>query len=139
MKQLGSGSGVKEENYEVEIVDGEVFGEKALWRAVITQALMDAGSLSSKREMKYHKAQAISWLSGTSPDFKQVCEMADMDYEYVREKAKQAIARGCSWRNSVKKPTRGKKVKCDKIYVGCDKDFKNKEVKSSNLAELVCL
>ena len=100
---------------------------------------MDAGSLSSKREMKYHKAQAISWLSGVSPDFKQVCEMADMDYNYVREKSREAIARGCKWRKNVKKPTRGKKTKCEKIYVGRDEPLENREVKSSDLAELVCL
>jgi len=78
-----------------------VRGERALWRAVITQALMDAGSNSAKKEMKYDKAQAIAWLASGSKDFHQVCTLADMDPEYVRQKSKEAIKRGCSWRNKV--------------------------------------
>ncbi len=74
--------------------------EVALWRAVITQALMDAGSASQKREMKYDRAQAIAWLSGTSADFHIVCSMADMEPDYVRRKAKEAIERGCVWRQA---------------------------------------
>lgn len=81
------------------------YHERSMWRAVITQALMDAGSKSKKQEMRYDRAQAISWLSGTSPDFYAVCAMADLDPEYVKLKATQAIKQGCKWREeSVKKP-----------------------------------
>jgi hypothetical protein len=73
-------------------------GEKSLWRAVITQALMDAGSNSTKREMRLIQAQAISWLSGMSPDFKEVCDLADYSPEHVRKKAREAIDRNCEWR-----------------------------------------
>lgn len=70
----------------------------SLWKAVITQALMDAGSNSKKPEFKKEKARAISWPSGDSDDFYQVCVMADMDPEYVKSKAKEAIKGGCKWR-----------------------------------------
>ncbi|MCP5362189.1 MAG: hypothetical protein H6908_06125 [Hyphomicrobiales bacterium] len=73
-------------------------GEQALWRAVITQALMDAGSDSSKPEMKYDRAQAVAWLAGTTKDFHTVCAYAGLDAVYVREKAREAIRRGCVWR-----------------------------------------
>jgi len=75
-------------------------GEVALWKAVITQALMDAGSNSNKRQMKYDRAQAIAWLSGATQDFITVCSLADLSPEYVREKSKKAIKRGCVWRKN---------------------------------------
>jgi len=73
-------------------------GFKALWRAVITQALMDAGSNSAKGEFKKEKARAISWLHSDSEDFKEVCSLADLDPTYVRRKAKEALKNGCKWR-----------------------------------------
>ena len=78
-------------------------GEKAMWRGVITQALMDAGSNSKKPQMKYNRAQAIAWLSSMGEDFITVCSLADMDPIYVRRKAKEAIARGCIWKNVTEK------------------------------------
>ena len=88
-------------------------GEEALWRAVITQALMDAGSHSTKREMRFVKAQAIAWLAGTSQDFHDVCALAGLPADYVRGKAREAIAKNCAWRqhniNSYQKPKAIKK------------------------------
>lgn len=73
-------------------------GYRGLWSAVITQALMDAGSNSKKPEMKSAKAKAISWLNGDSEDFTEVCIMAGFEPDYVRKKAREAIANGCKWR-----------------------------------------
>lgn len=73
-------------------------GYRGLWSAVITQALMDAGSNSKKPEMKSIKAKAISWLIGDSEDFEEVCIMAGFEPEYVHKKAREAIANGCKWR-----------------------------------------
>lgn len=75
--------------------------ERALWAAVITQALMDAGSESRKPEARHEKAKAIRWLLGNSEDFVTVCQNADLDPQYVREKAKMAIERGCVWRRGM--------------------------------------
>jgi hypothetical protein len=80
--------------------EAEISGEVALWRAVITQALMDAGSNSNKSEARSARAHAISWLGGDSDDFNEVCELANLTPEYVRKKAKEAISRGCKWRQS---------------------------------------
>lgn len=75
-----------------------VKGEMALWSAVITQALMDAGSESKKPEAKKEKAKAIRWLLGSSVDFQIVCLNAGLDPSYVQQKALEAIGRNCSWR-----------------------------------------
>jgi hypothetical protein len=48
--------------------------------------------------MRSIKAKAISWLNGDSEDFEEVCIMAGFEPEYVRKKAREAIANGCKWR-----------------------------------------
>jgi hypothetical protein len=72
--------------------------EQAMWRAVITQALMDASSQSAKSEALYEKSQALCWLTGYSEDFKTVCDYAGLSPAYVRRSAIAALKRGCKWR-----------------------------------------
>ncbi len=79
-------------------LDCSVMGEQALWRAVIMQALTDAGSQSKKMEAKFHRAQAIAWFSKRNPDFQLVCALAGMEMEYVFERAHAAIRKDCKWR-----------------------------------------
>lgn len=98
-----------------ELINYMVKGEVALWRAVITQALMDAGSNSNKRSARIEKAQAISWLSGASKDFAIVCSMAEYEPSYVKQKAKEAIKRGCVWKKSEKKKVAAKKSGIKKL------------------------
>lgn len=78
-----------------------VKGEMALWTAVITQALMDAGSESRKPEARHEKAKAIRWLLGNSEDFNIVCQNAGLDPQDIRHKAMRAIERGCVWRQGM--------------------------------------
>jgi hypothetical protein len=78
-------------------------GEQALWRAVITQALMDAASQSAKMEAKYYKSQALCWLTGFSDDFYTVCDFAGLPADYVRYKSVNALARNCRWRADTRK------------------------------------
>ena len=73
-------------------------GEQSLWRAVITQALMDASSKSKKMEMKYEKSQALCWITGYGEDFKTVCDFAGYAPDYIRENSIEAIKRDCKWR-----------------------------------------
>ncbi len=65
--------------------------ETALWVAVITQAMMDALNRSRHPEHLYHKRAAIEWLTGNSQDFFLVCQLADMNPDCVRRKAKRAM------------------------------------------------
>lgn len=71
---------------------------RALWRAVITQALQDAGNNFKNPEFKSIKAKAIAWLHSDSDDFMEVCLMAGYDPKYVKKRAKEAIKRNCKWR-----------------------------------------
>ncbi len=84
----------------------DVNGEEALWRAVITQALMDASSESRKKTDRCHKARAIAWLAGRSKDFADVCSMAGFDRDFVIANARLALKRNCYWR---KPPSLNKK------------------------------
>ena len=72
--------------------------EPGLWRAVITQALMDAATQSSKSQARRARYDALHWLLSNDSDFETVCDNAGMDPDYVRCKARQALARGCTWR-----------------------------------------
>ncbi|MFN5351136.1 MAG: hypothetical protein ACK5BE_00765 [Alphaproteobacteria bacterium] len=80
--------------------------ETALWRAVITQALMDAGSSSKKQEMNYSRYHAKSWLQGDSKDFELVCDLAGLNPYYVSKNSKKAIAKKCTWRKTKKEKAR---------------------------------
>lgn len=72
--------------------------EPGLWRAVITQALMDAASRSRKSEARRSREDAIRWLMSDTRDFETVCDNAGLDPDYVRGRAIAALGRGCEWR-----------------------------------------
>lgn len=92
--------------HNIEIEDKEYENERrkfqALWRSVITQALIDAASNSKKKIDKLNKIRAIEWLTNYSDDFLEVCIMANMDPSYVMRKGKEAMQRGCKWRNDTR-------------------------------------
>lgn len=104
LETVGERNYAGEDNYIIQQVYPEGGGgEIALWRAVITQALMDAGSHSAKPDHRRDRREAIAWLSGGSEDFCEVCMLADKDPEDVRKKAREAIGRNCTWRNNPRK------------------------------------
>lgn len=72
--------------------------EPGLWRAVITQALMDAASQSRKSEAKRLRSDALNWLLSDTDDFTAVCDNAGLDPDYVRSRARTALTRNCQWR-----------------------------------------
>ena len=72
--------------------------EPSLWRAVITQALMDAASQSRKPEAKRLRNDAMKWLLTNSADFVEVCDHAGLDPDYVRSRTILALTRGFEWR-----------------------------------------
>lgn len=87
------------------------FGERSLWRAVITQALMDAGIVPKNKYDRHDQARAIAWLSGKSEDFLYVCMLADLDPSDVRKKSKKAISNGCVWKKDRRLKRRLKNLK----------------------------
>ncbi len=72
--------------------------EPGLWRAVITQALMDAASHSRKSDARRTRDEALKWLLSNTSDFEAVCDNAGFDPSYIRRRAKEALQRGCEWR-----------------------------------------
>jgi hypothetical protein len=111
-------------------------GETALWRAVITQALMDAGNQSKKTEMRYEQSRAVSWLSGLSEDFKTVCVLANLDPVHVRQKSHDAIIRGCTWRKDIRLKERFAKLKSCK---SCKVQTKIEIPQKNKSAEIILL
>lgn len=81
-----------------------VRGEVALWQAVLTQALMDAASGSTKPESLQEKAAALRWLKTHDDDFITVCLNANMEPEYAMKKIEAALARNCRWRAEPERP-----------------------------------
>lgn len=73
-------------------------GEQALWTAVITQALMDAASGSTKTDARKDKSRALTWLEAADLDFQDVCDLAGLDPSYVTHRAQGALERNCRWR-----------------------------------------
>ncbi len=88
--------------------------EQALWRAVITQALMDASSQCKKSSSQRAREEAIIWLQGNTADFREVCENAGFEPDYIRKQAAEALKRGCVWRKDSKEsysdPKKARKI-----------------------------
>jgi len=73
-------------------------GEEAMWRAVIMQALMDACARWGRHDWYVNKLEAIRWLTSGGEDFLDVCERASLDHNFVRVRAKKAMANPGAWR-----------------------------------------
>lgn len=89
-------------------------GEQAMWRGVITQALMDASSNSKKTEAIYFKGEALHWLLEGGQDFSIVCYYAGLEPDYVRRMAKNALERGCCWHCETTEPKRVRKRRAER-------------------------
>jgi hypothetical protein len=63
-----------------------------LWRSVIRQAMADATDrwvigCTKRIDSDTIQRQTRAWLTGLSPDFRQVCALADLDPLAIREAA----------------------------------------------------
>jgi hypothetical protein len=112
-------------------------GETALWVAVITQAMMDALSNCKKSESLYQKHDATCWLTSNSKDFIDVCLSAEMNPDYVRRKAKQALSSPSPWRAEA---GQGKRYQERKKYREKQKlEAKKNKEKEATQAEIIFL
>ena len=57
-----------------------------LWRAVISQAIIDAVSNSRKKKNILYKKRAITWIDAADNNFRDVCDLANLDYDEVRKR-----------------------------------------------------
>lgn len=80
------------DTYETEDPVDEARRAKALWCAVINQALDDACGRSTVGLTRTDIASARIWLTEPNRDFAEACALADMDPERVRQAAIKIIA-----------------------------------------------
>lgn len=71
--------------------------EIVLWRAVLTQAITDArrklADNTMRPEAEVNKAQATEWIRSNCADFRAVCELADVDPDYMHQQLMAEIGR----------------------------------------------
>jgi len=68
--------------------------EQKLFRAILTLALEDVLSNSQGRHESVVKAEAHDWFVNDSEDYKNVCYMAGLDSDWVRERYIKALENG---------------------------------------------
>ncbi len=83
---------------EVADADALVHPERALWRAVILQALTDAACESRKYEARLEREKARRWLLAAGEDFRTVCHHAGFEPSWLHRHVRRALAGGCQWR-----------------------------------------
>lgn len=69
-------------------------GERAMWAAVIEQAVRDASKLSwvaPANERVLVRNSAARWLKEAGPDFREVCDMAGIDPDAVQARYANGI------------------------------------------------
>jgi hypothetical protein len=65
--------------------------EVSLYKAIITQAIIDATNTSDERAAKDIEVDAKGWLFGNSPYFQEICYRAEIEPSFVVKIAKDAI------------------------------------------------
>ena len=68
--------------------------EQKLFRAILTLALEDVLSKSQGRHESVVKAEAHDWFVNDSEDYRNVCYMAGLDSDWVRERYVKALDNG---------------------------------------------
>lgn len=76
------------------------YPEKALWRAVIMQSVLDIMNTSKRTEHCIAKQDAISWLNIKNQYFLKVCENSDLNPIWVLNKIKIALINPKTWRRA---------------------------------------
>lgn len=76
--------------------------ERALWLAVISQAITDAAPAFSDKGHSSHEAlvrrSATQWFEGA--DFARVCDLAGLDADWARYRIGEAIKKRVEFRES---------------------------------------
>ncbi|WP_062223967.1 hypothetical protein [Aureimonas sp. D3] len=72
-------------------MDDDEFDPRYLWRSVVGQAIRDALSTADDYKAVYDRATARAWFDSGSRDFREVCEMAELDPVHVKRSMDDAI------------------------------------------------
>lgn len=65
--------------------------EVALCKAIITQAIIDSTCVSAETESRKDRLEALWWIFGESEEFLEVCDGAQLEPDFVRKLAVDAI------------------------------------------------
>lgn len=60
-----------------------MINHKRLWEAVLLTAINDALYSGKNKERIKYREKALEWFSSDNKDFKLVCELAELNHEYV--------------------------------------------------------
>ena len=83
--------------------------EKDLWIAVLTRAALDAckgpprldltrrANISHQNHYKYDREQARHFFMKGGPHFREICEMAGRNPDYVRQQVRKILLRKNGW------------------------------------------
>ena len=77
-----------------DMLENPVPSEQKLFRAILTLALEDVLSNSQGRHESVVKAEAHDWFMSDSEDYKNVCYIAGLDSDWVRERYVKALDNG---------------------------------------------
>ena len=120
------------QKHEASIGDKIVSPERELWVAVLGRALLDAFREAPKLNLnlhmnkthgmyyKYNRDQARHFFLEGGEYFKEVCEMAGRNPQYVKEKVRKLILRSNGWNVDVSMsfPSKYRKRKIQKGLTG---------------------
>lgn len=87
--------------------------DKALWRAVIQQAITDAAQPLStqRRSVRLDQLRTREWLTVPNSDFEDVCGLAELDPSKVRKHALPLIAEAAKNDQPMPQRTRQRRVR----------------------------
>jgi len=63
--------------------------EKALWKAVILQSFVDLQNESQKKIANTYRVKSLFWFNMKNEYFLRVCKYADLDPQYVYDRARE--------------------------------------------------
>jgi len=101
--------GIFQQKYETNNEDRITLPEKDLWVAVLTRAVLDAckgppaldmrrrANKSHQSLYNYNRDQARHFFLSGGSHFRDVCEMAGRDPEYVQSKIRKVLLRQNGW------------------------------------------
>ena len=97
---------LKEYNYSPEV---------RLYKAILTQAIIDASNIMDVKDSKKLELEAKIWIFGNSQYFQEVCYNAEIEPGFVIRIAKEAIKLNCTKKiyTKPKKTTRKNKFNLD--------------------------
>lgn len=71
------------------IVDHPIITDVVLFREAISQAVIDA--ISNNPRLVRERYDAVKWLLYDKKDFFDVCDFAQLDHQYIRDKARKFL------------------------------------------------